>query len=392
MRRGGLWLFVSACLLTGAYFGASRLGLLDQLQARFFPRKLRLTSGDFPAGVAAPLGDIAAIPDRPVRVGFVPRGSSAALLLAAGGAVFAGSSEEPPAAAQPEPPLKSAYHLDSRAVAFTRNEELLAALRKGGDQGGVDLAAMTVDRLAESAAELQDIEPRAVMLLGRSRGQEALAAVGPKTLLELRGKRVAVARGSPCEYFALWLTARAGIAVDDIKWVEVPTVMEAGKALRDGRADAAVGFAADLELAVRERGGTTLATTADAPHLIATVLVARGEFATRYPDAVSRLVRGLLDSGALVAKGSQDGARRLGEVAPYLGDPTEAIRFAPPASLEDNLAFFGLGGSPPPVKFDELFASAGALYSKLGRIPPVPDSKEMRDLAPLRYAASAPKQ
>ena len=68
MRRGGLWLFVSACLLTGAYFGASRLGLLDRLQARFFPRKLKLSSGDFPAGVVAPIGG-AAIPLRPVRVG-----------------------------------------------------------------------------------------------------------------------------------------------------------------------------------------------------------------------------------------------------------------------------------------------------------------------------------
>ena len=389
MRRGGLWLFVSACLLTGAYFGASRLGILDGLQARFFPKKLRLTSGDFPAGVAAPLGDIASIPLRPVRVGFVPRGSSAGLVLAAGGAVFAGGSEGEPAGPPPEGLLKSAYGLDGRAVAYTRDDELMAALRRGGDEGGVDLAVMTVDRLAEWAVALRDAAPRAILLLGRSRGQEALASVGPKTLLELRGKKVAVARRTPCEYFALWLTARAGLAVDDVRWVEVPTVVEAGKALRDGRADAAVGFAGDLELALKERGGVMLASTADAPHLIATVLVARGEFAARYPDAIRRLVRGLLDAGGSVARGSQEGARRLGEVAPFLGDPTEAIRFAPPASLEDNLAFFGIAGEPP-VTFDELFASAGALFLKLGRTPEVPAPEEVRDLAAIRFA-SAPR-
>jgi len=383
LRRGGLWLFVSACLLTGAYFGAYRLGLWDRVQARFFPRKLRLSSGDFPAGVAAPIGDLASLPLRPVRVGFVPRGSSAALLLAAGGATFPGAAEDP-AAPPPEGLFRTRYALDGRAVAFGREEELLSALKMGGDEGGVDLAAMSVDRLAEWAAGLRDAAPRAILLLGRSRGQEALASVSARSLSELRGKKIAVARHTPCEYFALWLTARAGLAVSDVSWVEVPAVADAGKALRDGRADAAVGFAGDLELALRERGGAMLASSADAPHLLATVLVARGEFAARYPDAIRRLSRALLDAAGAVGKGSTEAARRLGEVAPYLGDPSDAIHFAPPASLEDNLAFFGLAGEPP-VTFDELFASAGALFVKLGRVQEVPAPEEVRDLAVLRW-------
>lgn len=385
MRRGGLWLFVSACLLTGAYFGASRLGLLDRLQARFFPHKLKLSSGDFPAGVAAPIGG-AAIPLRPVRVGFVPRGSAAALLVAAGGAVF---SDKPEPEQVPEGLLKTSYDLNSRAVAFARDDELMAALRKGAEQGGVDAAAMTVDRLAEWASALRDAAPRAILLLGRSHGLEAMASVGPKTLQELQGKKVAVARHTACEYFALWLTARAGLPLEDVKWVEVPTVAEAGKALREGRVDAAVGFAGDLELALRDRPGAMLASTADAPHLVATVLVVRGEFAARYPDAIRRLVRGLLDAGRSVAKDSQEGARRLGEVAPYLGDPSDAIRLAPPATLDENLSFFGMRGEPP-VTFGELFSSAGALYIRLGRTATVPDPDEVRDLAALRYASGLP--
>ena len=42
------------------------------------------------------------------------------------------------------------------------------------------------------------------------------------------------------------------------------------------------------------------------------------------------------------------------------------------------------------VTFDELFSSAGALFLRLGRTPVVPEPEEVRDLAPLRYAA-APK-
>jgi hypothetical protein len=82
-----------------------------------------------------------------------------------------------------------------------------------------------------------------------------------------------------------------------------------------------------------------------------------------------------------------EGARRLGEVAPYLGDPNVAIQAAPPSTLDENVAFFELRGEPP-VTFDELFASAGALYVKLGRTASVPDAEEVRDLAPLRYAVS----
>jgi hypothetical protein len=120
------------------------------------------------------------------------------------------------------------------------------------------------------------------------------------------------------------------------------------------------------------------------------VLVARGEFAARYPDAIRRLVRALLDAGGSVARGSQEGARRLGEAAPYLGDPTEAIHTAPPASLQDNLAFFGMAGEPP-VTFDELFASAGALYLKLKRTAEVPPPDEVRDLAALKYVSAPPQ-
>ena len=137
-------------------------------------------------------------------------------------------------------------------------------------------------------------------------------------------------------YFALWVLSRAGLRTSDVRWVDLPSTLDAGRALREGRADVVVGLWGDVELAARDRGGTVLATTADAPHLVATVLVARGDFAARYPDAVRRVLRGLLDAGQGVLKDPAAGARMLGEVAPYLGDPTEAIRSAPPATLADN--------------------------------------------------------
>jgi ABC-type nitrate/sulfonate/bicarbonate transport system substrate-binding protein len=182
--------------------------------------------------------------------------------------------------------------------------------------------------------------------------------------------------------------SRAGLKTTDVSWVDLPSTLDAGRALREGRADAVVGLWGDVELAARDRGGAVLATTADAPHLVATVLVARGDFAARYPDAVRRVLRGLLDAGQSVLKDPTAGARLLGEVAPYLGDPIEAIRSAPPATLADNRAFFGLSGEAP-VTYDELFQSAAALFRKLRQGPQVPPAEDTRDLGALKYVSEA---
>jgi ABC-type nitrate/sulfonate/bicarbonate transport system substrate-binding protein len=390
LHRGpGLFLFIALCLLGAGYVLASRAGYLDRLQARFFPaarEAVRLSPGDFPAGVAAPVADVASVPLRPTLIGFTPRGSASALLLAAGGATTLDNPGPPPGVAQGL--LKTGYALDARAVLFAREEELRQALAIGGENGGVDMAAISVDRLAAWASSLRDAAPRTVLLLGRSRGQEALAAVGVSDLAGLRDKRLGVYPVSSSHYFALWLLARAGLRSTDVRWVDLPSTLDAGRALREGRADAVVGLWGDVELAARDRGGTVLATTADAPHLVATVLVVRGEFAARYPDAVRRVLRGLLDAGQMVLKDPAPAARMLGEVAPYLGDPTEAIRSAPPATLADNRAFFGLSGEAP-VTYDELFQSASALFQKLKRAPGAPPAEDTRDLGALKYVSEA---
>lgn len=390
LHRGpGLFLFIMLCLLGAGYVLASRAGYLDRLQARLFPEAreaVRLSPGDFPAGVSAPVADVASVPLRPTLIGFNPRGSAAALLLATGGAITLDNPAPPPGTAQGL--LKTAYALDARAVLFPREEELRQALAIGAENGGVDMAAISVDRLAAWLPALRDAAPRTVLLVGRSRGQEALAAVGVTDVASLRGKRVGVYPASSSNYFALWVLSRAGLRMTDVRWVDLPSSLDAGRALREGRVDAAVGLRGDVDLAARDRGGAVLASTADAPHLIATVLVVRGEYAARYPDAVRRVLRGLLDAGQSVLKDPTPAARMLGEVAPYLGDPTEAIRSAPPATLADNRAFFGLSGEAP-VTYDELFQSASALFQKLKRTPQAPPAEDTRDLGALKYVSEA---
>jgi ABC-type nitrate/sulfonate/bicarbonate transport system substrate-binding protein len=209
-------------------------------------------------------------------------------------------------------------------------------------------------------------------------------------LADLRAKRLGAYFQGSAYYFALWALSRGGLSFQDVKWVSLNSSLEAGAALREGRAEAVAGLTGDVELAARDRGGKVLATSADAPHLIATVLVTRGEFAARYPDAIRRMIRAILDGASNVAKDPNEGARLLGEVAPYLGDPLEAIRSDPPATLRDNLAFFGLSGEAP-VTYDELLQSSGALLLKIGRVRSIPVPEDTRDVGALRYVSEMRK-
>jgi hypothetical protein len=63
------------------------------------------------------------------------------------------------------------------------------------------------------------------------------------------------------------------------------------------------------------------------------------------------------------------------------------VRTSPPATLKENLAFFGLAGEAP-VTYDELYQSAVQLFSRLERrTEPARLAEETRDLSALRGAA-----
>ena len=118
--------------------------------------------------------------------------------------------------------------LDARAVVFPREADLRKALADGAERGGVDMAELTVDRVAAWIRPLRDAAPRVTLLLARSQGEDSLGAVGVPTLDQLRGRRLAVAPGGPGQYFASWLLMRAGLSMEDVRWVDLPSTLDAG--------------------------------------------------------------------------------------------------------------------------------------------------------------------
>lgn len=342
------------------------------------PQTGRLSTADFPAGAAAPVGDLAALPSRPVRIVGRPRGALLPLYAAVGGARTSRDA-----------PLFRGYGLEAEFVAAADPDAVRAALEAGGERGGADLAALSVDALAALRPLPPDAAPRTVALLGKSRGHDALATgAGPHAVAGLAGRAVAAAPGTCARYFALWRLAQAGLTERSVRWVAVATESAAAQALGEGRAEVAAGYAGELALAAQRRGGKMLASTADAPHLCATVLAGRRDFVLRYPEAVRRILRAFFDAVEAAAKAPPPWLSLLPQVAPGLGDPHGALAADPPSSLADNLAFFGIAGDAP-VRYDELYASAASLWAKLGERVDAPAAAETRDLEALRAVARA---
>lgn len=339
---------------------------------------LQLTSGDFPPGAAAPVGDLVSMPLRPLRLLAVPRGSAAPLLLAAGGPGL-----------HKESPATRAYGIDLDLALVPDERALAESLALGGDRGGADAGVATVDRLAQLRAAARDAKLKAVLLVSRSRGQDVVGgAAGMDQVAALQGKRVAVPTSSPARLFLFWSLAQAVLPPSALTLVPADTSADAARLLREGRADAAAGGQAEIAAAAKERGGRLIATTADAPHLVQSVLAVRSDVLARYPDAVRRLVRALLDAQEAASRDPTEAARALGAVAPQMGDPFEVLKADPPATFLDNLAFFEIRGDAP-VHYEELYASASALFQKLGERADQGLAADSRELGPLLAAGPA---
>jgi ABC-type nitrate/sulfonate/bicarbonate transport system substrate-binding protein len=277
------------------------------------------------------------------------------LLLAAGGT-----------GKQKNSSINKGFGIDLDLTLTPYESAIVKAITLGGNHPkGIDGALFSVDRFAQIRAVTVNAKLKAILLLSRSRGLEVIAAK-QKTLnvAALRGKRIAVPYRSPARFFFLWELAQVPLFPSDYQLVSVSSSKDAAKLFTESKVDAAAGLSFDLTEHANRLGGRIVATSADAPQLCAMVLVMRSEFLVRFPDAVRRLVRSITRSAQIIRHNPTEGTRMLASYAPELGDPYEALKADPPATHEENLAFFDLRGDSP-VHYDELFSSAVSLWNKM---------------------------
>jgi NitT/TauT family transport system substrate-binding protein len=370
--KPGAKVFLALIILFLFGFGAYKLGWLDSTLKTVAPEKRAsgtVDASDFDFGKTGADEAPASTPvkasgtaggklNRPVRVGIVLYGGFAGGLLANGGK-----------AANPESLFNKKYGLQVEFVQIDDIVELGNAFRVGGDGGGIDMMATTTDMFALQYEALRDLKPVTILQTDWSRGADAIAVAGKiSNVAQLKGKKVAVAEGTPSHFLLLYVLAQAGMTQNDIKPVFTNSSIEAANVFKAGKVDACVSWSPDVYIAAEARqGASILASTREATSLLGGTMVARGDFCANHGEAVTSFLAGWMD-GVAQANADPDAAAQA-LLKSFDGIKSEdadgMLADVKLTGAADNRQFFELDGDAL-VGYDDLYTSAVKIWRKIG--------------------------
>lgn len=244
-----------------------------------------------------------------------------------------------------------------------------AASRQAFKKGNVDVIGGTVVDLALEYKALEEHNPQAFMFEDWSRGGDAIAVTKEiQSVEDLKGKRVAVPKGTPSHYYALYLLHQADMATGDINWVWTTSQVEAATFFEQGKVDAAVSWSPDVYMAADKReGGHILSSTNEATHLIPALLIAKGDFIDEHPEALGKFLMGWFEGVEKTRNNPEAAAEDLASV--YGGVNKKAaqamLKDTHIADYGENLRFFEMLGEEP-RGFKDIFNEANNLWRSIG--------------------------
>jgi hypothetical protein len=255
------------------------------------------------------------------------------------------------------------------ADAMSEVESQLA--RGGADEGGADVAIVPLPSFAGSFERLRALEPEAFLVVGWSRGHEAILGAKDASLAkprELRSGeevRVATGHGEAATGFTLLMLDAAGIPPARVRLVNDPK----------GAQFAAVTRPVTLET-TGDAPNKLLITTADAPQAVPVVAVAPHGLIEAHGDVLKAWSKIWVD-GLVRLRKDVPAAARLVAVesgAPEASLLLERLGQAESATVHANARALGLSGRHA-VTVPALFQRYFRLWREVGAISiPAPDA------------------
>ncbi len=231
----------------------------------------------------------------------------------------------------------------------------------------------TVDMLVLMAPELikdSRTAPRIAQQIDWSSGGDGIVVRSQvKSVSDLRGKAVALARNSPSEYYLTSLLLSAGMRPADIHKKYTATAFEAAAAfVSDKKVDGCVSWAPDIyKIPERVAGTRILSSTSDANKLIADVYAVRADFARDHPDIVEGLISGIFEGMDFVKDSPEQAAKWMADAFGMKPDEVMSMRNdAHPTNFAENIQFFL--NSSNPTNFERTWKNASYVYRELGSI------------------------
>ena len=241
----------------------------------------------------------------------------------------------------------------------------------------IQAMAASLDVAVSAAGE--GVPLKVVWAFDSSAGADGLLAradKGIKSMADLKGKQVAYHTGSTSHFFLSTLLEKAGLKDKDIQSVDMKA-SEAAAAFMAGKVDAAITWEPHLSKA-KAAGATILASSKDAPGLIADVLLIGDELVKKQPDKAKAIVAAMAEATDFMAKNPDETNKILGTVFKQKPEEVAAdIKTLHFYDLKGNQEFFGTTEKPGPIY--EVANKAGQFYVNLKVLSKAPDVSKFID-------------
>ncbi|MCP4510135.1 MAG: OmpA family protein [Fuerstiella sp.] len=243
----------------------------------------------------------------------------------------------------------------------------------------VDMLPLFMEGFVNKSGTPRDsrIMPRIFQQVDWSNGGDGIVVRNEiKTVADLKGKTVVLAKNSPSEYFALSMLVAGGLQPGDVTFRYTNDAFEAAAAFNANKEIAAcVSWAPDIYTLSEQEGNRMLVNTLTANKLIADVWYARADFASENPDLIEGLVRGIF--GSVEALTNQAEQQKVAEwMAQGYAIPKDEclgmLADAHSTNFAENRDFFLNQNNP--ARFESVWNQAYYIYRRIRSVThqPVP--------------------
>ena len=248
----------------------------------------------------------------------------------------------------------------------------------------LDMVPLFLEGLVDGQGKPKDSRamPRIYQQVDFSNGGDGIVVREEiKTVRDLAGKKLVLAKNSPSQFFALNMLVAGGLQPADVDMIYTDDAFQAAAAFNANKDLAGcVSWAPDIYNLEKAKGNRMLVTTQTANRLIADVWFSRADFAKDHPDKIEALVRGIFDAmEELKTEGAKAKAATLmadGYNIPAT-DTLGMLADAHSTNWAENYQFFVNRNNPS--NFERIWKQAYRLYRSVGAIsnPPVPFDQVM---------------
>jgi NitT/TauT family transport system substrate-binding protein len=257
--------------------------------------------------------------------------------------------------------------------------------RNAWKAGECDLMWGTIDSFVTEADGLSDQKPMFAFQIDWSRGGDVIVATRDiKSINDARGRKWAVAYGTPSHSLLLWALNSAGLTTNDVEIINTNEEPAAVSAFKGHQSDLAIVWSPDdKDLYGAVPGSHALVSTKQATDIIADSLFYKASWGKANRDKLARLYRGWMIGNAKVnsdATAFEEAVKITAKGYTQEADfMREAIRNTRLTTHGDNRNFFGLASGYTGVKAEDIYSKTGDLYKKMKFIDRYPTYRSVSD-------------